>query len=91
MRIFRGEIFDPTDGITVFEKRFNEQHIWAMLSNKSIRLLKSVCGAANVIPRVLANNCHQASLADNGIADRHDPTWFFARAKWRSFFQGSRV
>jgi len=55
-----------------------------MLSNKSIRLLKSMCGAANMVPRVAANNCDQALLANDGIADRHDAVRFFARARCRS-------
>jgi hypothetical protein len=44
-----------------------------MLSNKFIRLPKSMCGTANMVPRIAANNCDQALLADDGIADRHDP------------------
>ena len=80
MRIFRSQIFDPANGIAVFEKRFDEQHVGVMLSNKSVRLLKSMCGTANLVPRVAANNCDQALLANDRIADRHDPEWFFARA-----------
>ena len=87
MRKFRREILDPADGIAVFEKRFDEQHIRLTLSNKSIRLLKSVCGTANTVPRVAANNCDQALLTNDGIADRHDPVWFFARVNWCAFFQ----
>ena len=91
MWIFRGEIFDPADGIAVFEKRLDEQHIGAMLPNKFVCLLKSMCGAANLVSLVATNDCDQPFLANDGIAHRHDPVRFFARAKWRSFFQGSRV
>jgi hypothetical protein len=52
-----------------------------MLSNKFIRLLKRMRGTANTVPRVAANNCDQALLANDGIADRHDPVWFFARVR----------
>ena len=69
---------DPADGIAVFEERFDQQHIGAMLSNQLIRLLKSMCGTTNMVPRVAANNCDQALLANNGIADRHDPVRFCA-------------
>jgi hypothetical protein len=75
----------------VFEKRFDEQHIRPMLSNKSIRLLKSVCGTANTVPRVAANNSDQTFLTNDGIADRHDPVWFFARVNSCAFFNGSPV
>jgi DNA-binding NarL/FixJ family response regulator len=57
--------------------------IRAMLANKFIRFLKSMPGAANMVPRVATNNCDQALLANDGIADRHDPVRFFARAHWR--------
>ena len=67
------QILDPADGIAVFKKRFDEQHIRPTLSNKFIGLVKSVCGTANVVPRVAANNCDQALLANDCIADRHDP------------------
>ena len=80
MRKFRREILDPTDRIAVFEKRFDEQHIGPMLSNKFIRLRKSVCGTANMVSRVAANNCDQALLTNDCIADRHEPVWFFVRA-----------
>jgi hypothetical protein len=53
-----------------------EQHIGAMLANEFIRLVKSMCGTANVVPRVAANNCDQTLLANDGIADRYDPNWF---------------
>ena len=49
MRKFRRQIPDPADGIAAFEKRFDEQHIGAMLSNKFIRLRKSMCGTANMV------------------------------------------
>jgi len=49
-----------------------------MFSSKFIRFRKSMRGAANMIPRVAANNCDQALLANNGIADGHDPVRFFA-------------
>jgi hypothetical protein len=88
MRKFHREILDPADGIAVFEKRFDEQHIGAVLSNKSVRLLKSMCGTANMVPRVAANDCDQPLLANDSIAHRHDPARFFARAKWRAFFHG---
>ena len=82
MRKFHREIFDPADGIAVFEKRFDEQHTGAMLSNKFVRLFKSMCGTANMIPGVAANNCNQALLTNDTVADRHDPAWF-------CFFHGS--
>ena len=84
MRKFRCEILDPADGIAVFEKRFDEEHVGAMLPNKFIRFFKSMCGTANIVPRIAANNCDQALLANNGIADRHDPARFFPRANWSS-------
>ena len=90
-RKFGGEIFDPADGITVFEKGFDEQQIGAMLSNKFIRLLKSVCGTANLVPRVAANNCDQALLANYSIADRHDPVWRRICASWGALFHGYTV
>jgi hypothetical protein len=86
MRKFCGEILDPADGIAVFEKRFDEQHIGAMLSNEFIRLLESVCRAANMVPRVAANDCDQALLANDGIADRYDPARLCTRASRRTFF-----
>ena len=52
-----------------------------MLSNECIRLVKSMCGTANLIPRVAANNCDQTLLADDGIADRYNSAQFFAYAK----------
>jgi hypothetical protein len=58
-----------------------------MLSNKFIRLLESMCGAANTVVRVAANYCDQALLANDGIADCQDPVWFFARVNWCAFFQ----
>src|SRR6266481_2352580 len=70
---------DPADGIAVFEKRFDQQHIGAMLSNQLIRFLKSMCGTANMVSRIAPNNCDQALLANDGIADNHDPAWFYAR------------
>jgi hypothetical protein len=39
-----------------------------------------------MVPRVAANNCDQALLANDGIADRYDPAPFFARADSRAFF-----
>jgi len=39
-----------------------------------------------MVTRVTDNNCDQALLANDGIADRHDPAWFFAAARWRAFF-----
>jgi hypothetical protein len=83
MRKFHGEILDPADGIAVFEKRFDEQHTGAMLSNKFVRVFKSMCGPANMIPAVTANNCNQALLTDDTVTNRHDPAWFCA------FFHGS--
>ena len=62
-----------------------------MLSNKFIRLLKSMCGTANMVPRVAANNCDQALLANDGIANRYDPAWFCSRASRRAFFNVSEV
>jgi hypothetical protein len=35
-----------------------------------------MCGAANLVPRVAANNCDQTLLTNDGIADRYDPDWF---------------
>jgi hypothetical protein len=58
-----------------------------MLPNKFIRLLKSMCGTANTVPRVAANNCDQALLANDGIANRHDAARFCARASCCAFFQ----
>src|SRR5204863_604729 len=78
VRKFPREILDPADGIAVFEKRFDKEHIGAMLPNNFIRLFKSMCGTANLVPRVAANNCDQALLANNGIADGHHPVRFFA-------------
>ena len=43
-------------------------------------------GTANMVAWVAANNCDQALLANDGIADRHDPARFFAAASWRAFF-----
>src|SRR5438477_5612405 len=62
-----------------------------MLSNKFIRLLKSVCGTANLVPRVAANNCDQALLANYSIADRHDPVWRRICASWGALFHGYTV
>ena len=84
MRKFPREILDPANSIAVFEKWFDKEQIGAMLPNNFIRLFKSMCGTANMVPRVAANNCNQALLANNGIADRHDPARFFARANWSS-------
>ncbi len=58
-----------------------------MLTNKFVCLVKSVRGTANTVPPVAANNCDQALLANDGIAHRHDPIWFFARANCCAFFQ----
>ena len=58
--------------------------------NKFVCILKSMCGTADMIPRVASNNCDQALLATDGIADRHDPAWFCARWRWRAFFHESR-
>jgi hypothetical protein len=58
--------------------------------NKFVCILKSMCGTADVVPRVAANNCDQALLTTDGIADRHDPAWFCARWRWRAFFHESR-
>jgi hypothetical protein len=91
MRKFRREILDPADGIAVFEKGFDEQQIGAMLSNKFVRLLKSMRRTANLVPTVATNNCDQALLANYSIADRHDPVWHCARASWRAFFHGYTV
>ena len=91
MRKFRREILDPADGIAVFEKRFDEQHIGAMSSNKFIRLRKSMCGTANMVPRVAADNCDQALLANDGIADCNDPVRFCSRASRGAFFNVSEV
>jgi len=44
-----------------------------MLPNKLIRFLKSMCRTANMVTRVAANNCDQALLANDGIADCDDP------------------
>jgi hypothetical protein len=54
-----------------------------MLSNKFIRLLKSMCGTKNIVPRVAANDCDQALLANDGIADRYNSPRFCARARFR--------
>jgi len=62
-----------------------------MLSNKFIRLRKSMCGTANLVPRVAADNCDQALLANYGIANRYDPAWFCSRASRRAFFNVSEV
>jgi len=62
-----------------------------MSSNKFIRLRKSMCGTANMVPRVAANNCDQALLANDGIANRYDPAWFCSRASRRAFFHFSEV
>ena len=59
-----------------------------MLSNKFIRLLKSMCGTANMVPRIAANNCDQPFLADDGIADRHDPEGLRASRSYCAFLQG---
>ncbi len=75
-RKFPGKILDPAHGIAVLEKRFDEQHIGAISANEFICLVKSMCGAANTVPRVAANNCDQTLLANDGIADRYDPDWF---------------
>ena len=88
MRKFTRKIIDPADGIAVFQERFDEQHIRAMLSNESIRLLKNMCGTANMVSRVAANNCDQPLLANDGIADRHDPDRFCARTSCCAFFHG---
>jgi hypothetical protein len=47
---------DPTDGVSVFEKRLDEQHIRMVFSNKLIRLREDMCGTTNMIPSVAANN-----------------------------------
>jgi hypothetical protein len=90
-RKFCGEIFDPADGIVVFEKRFDEQQVGAMLSNESVCLRESMCRTANLVSRVAANNCDQALLANDGIANRHDPTWFCALGSCRVSFHGSQL
>ena len=90
-RKFRGEILDPADGIAVLEKRFDEQHIGAMLANEFIRVVKSMCGAANTVPRVAANNRDQTLLADDGIADSYDPDWFKVRPSCDAFLHGSEL
>lgn len=82
-RKLRREIIDPTDGITVFEKWFDEEHVRAMLSNKLIRLFKRMRSTANMVPRVAANNCDQAFLANDGVADRHHPPWPYTRMGFR--------
>ena len=89
MRKLCREILDPADGIAVLEKRFDEQYIGAMLSNKFVRLLKSMCGTANILSRVAANNCDQALLTNNGIADRHDPERLCASRSYCAFLHGS--
>ena len=90
-RKFRREIFDPADGIATFQKRFDEQHIWAMVLNELVRLLKSMCGAAHTVQRVAANDRDQALLANNGIADRHNPVWLRASPSCSAFLHGSRL
>jgi hypothetical protein len=36
-----------------------------------------------MVTRVTDNNCDQRLLANGGIADRHDPAWFFAYGSCR--------
>src|SRR5438132_328148 len=67
------------------------EDIEAVLSNNSVRLVKSMRGAAHMVPRVAANNCDQPLLANDGIADCHDPAWLCARARCCAFFHSSRV
>ena len=80
------QIFDPTNGIAIFEKWFDEQNIGVMLSNKVIRLRESMCGTANIVTRVASYNCDQALLTDYSVADRHDPPWFIPRTRFRRCF-----
>jgi len=58
--------------------------------NKSVSLLKNRCGTADMVRRVAIDNCDQDLLANEGIADPHDPAWFCARSRCRAFFHGSR-
>ncbi len=55
--------------------------------NNFVCLLKSRCGTADMVPGVAADNCDQALLANDGIADRHDPARFCARTSCGAFFQ----
>jgi hypothetical protein len=50
-----------------------------------------MCRTANLIPRVAANDCDQALLANDSIAYHHDPVWRFACASWRALFHGYTV
>lgn len=57
-----------------------------MFSNKFIRFLKGMCGTADAVMRVAADNCDQALLADNGVADRHHPAQSDVSVRFRPRF-----
>jgi hypothetical protein len=44
-----------------------------------------MCGTANMVPRIAANNYDQPFLADDGIADRHDPKGLCASRSYGAF------
>jgi len=86
VRVFPGELFDPEDAVTVFQKWFDQQNIGAMLSDELACLKETMRAAADLIPLIAPDNRGQAGLAYAVVSDHDDPTWLSSRANCRAIF-----
>jgi hypothetical protein len=77
-RKFRGEIFDPSNGIAILQEWLNQKNIRPMLPDQFYRVIETMGATANMIPLLAFDDCSQSFLGDNGIADNHYAQWFRA-------------
>ena len=73
MRIFRSEIFDPADAVTIFKERIDQQNIGLMFSDQFARFMETVDMAANMVPLVAPDDCSHPLFADTRVPHHHDP------------------
>ena len=88
LRIFRSEIFDPADAVTIFQEWLDQKNVRLMLADQFSSVKEAMRAAANVIPLVAPNDCGHALFADTRVPHHYDPTQREDRASCRTFFHG---
>src|SRR5438046_10415748 len=71
---FRGKIFDPTDAVTIFKERLDQQNIGLMFSNKFSRIIETVGIAANMISLVASDDSSHHLFPDTRVPRHHYST-----------------
>ena len=84
--MFRREVFDPENAVTIFQERFDQKNIGLIFSNQLARVVKTVGAPANMKSLVASDDCGHPLFAHTSVSHDHDPAWLFFRMFLRGDF-----